>query len=293
MTEVVADPAGLAPGPLDGLSMEQLADMEASAGSWSRRRVEAPAAGPLAATAGSVLGLSVRSAPESVRDYLAGRVAELPDEVAAEADRLAREADAAAFAAAEHARQANRHASFLRNRNPRYADASYAMLRPGQDPDGQVSRFLDSPSSPSTVVFAGRARTGKTTALYAIANDAHSRGMWVEVWTAKKIADGLREDKQALWQRVTGCDLLGLDDLGRERVTDWWRDFLQELVDDRFARGATGGRMVVSVNTPADPVAAYDELIVRYGDPIVERMLDHGGLVPFDGEPIRNFVTKW
>lgn len=275
-------------GPLEGLDGSQRAELELAASRWAEKRSDAvsvPVGGMVRSLARQ---WGVPAGP------LQGRIAEAMakgDEEKAAADQLCKDADAEAYEAAETARKANRHASYLRNRNPRYADASYGMLTKEQNPDGLVSSWLA--RGPNTLTMAGLARTGKTTAAYAITNDAHNRGLWTEVWTAKKIADGLRDDKAAVWARIVGCDVLLLDDLGRERVTDWWRDFLQELVDDRFGQGANGKRMIVTVNTPADQAAAYDGLIERYGDPVVERLLDHGGLVIFDGPKFRNLVTSW
>lgn len=230
--------------------------------------------------------------PGCVRPPLAG-ARQLTEEDLRRADELAAKADREAQEAAAAARTANRHASYLRQRNPRYAERSFATLLPQQRMDGRVERWLDSPGAPSTLVLLGRSRAGKTGAGYAITNEAHRRGLWVEVITAHGVSQGLKEDKTAVWQRVTGCDVLFLDDLGRERVTDWWRDFLQELVNERHGAGAAGKRMLVSANTSIDRDVAYEELLVRYGDPIVERLMDHAGVLMFDGPPIRSMVSDW
>jgi DNA replication protein DnaC len=81
-----------------------------------------------------------------------------------------------------------------------------------------------------------------------------------------------------------------LDDLGRERVTDWWVEQLQRIVDSRCGNER---RLVVTANATADPRAAYDELVARYGDPIVERILDGGGVIVLDGPAQRELVTEW
>lgn len=233
-----------------------------------------------------------RRRPGSIRPALAG-AGLLDEEQMARADRLAEEADRDALLAAAEARKANRHASYLRTRNPRYADRSFANLKPQQRMNGLVENWLDSPTAPSTLVMLGNSRAGKTGAAYSIDNEANNRGLWVEVLTAHEVGEQLRADKTAVWQRVTNCDVLHLDDLGRERVTDWWRDFLQELVNFRHGVGAIGKRMIVTANTSPDRKKAYEELLDRYGDPIVERLMDHAGVLMFDGPPIRTMVTSW
>lgn len=217
----------------------------------------------------------------------------LTAEQIAHADALEAAADRAAFEAAAALRKANRHASYLRARNPRYAERSFGNLMPQQRMGGLIEKWLDSEEAPGTLVLLGLSRAGKTGAGYSIANEAHRRGQWVEVITAHGVGEALRDDKTAAWQRFTSCDLLFLDDLGRERVTDWWRDFLQELVNFRHGAGADGKRMLVTANADADRDLAYKQLLDRYGDPIVERLMDYAGVLMFDGPPIRTMVSSW
>jgi DNA replication protein DnaC len=238
-------------------------------------------------------GHEFRPPPATVLGYLLARQA-MPEDQVKRAEELSKQADREALELARAARKANRHASYLRTRNPRYAERSFENLKPQQRMGGMVAQWLDSPKAPPTLVMLGRSRAGKTGAAYSIANEAHARGQWVEVITAHGVAEGLRNDKTAVWQRVTECDLLFLDDLGRERVTDWWRDFLQELVNTRHGSGAVGKRMLVTANSASSDLdVAYQELLDRYGDPIVERLMDYAGVLMFDGEPIRTMVSKW
>src|SRR5690554_4688824 len=100
--------------------------------------------------------------------------------------------DQAEMEAIQERQAANRNLAFIRSRPSRYANASYATLRPEQDPNGLVSRWLD--SGPRSLLIAGPSRTGKTTAAYAIANDAHERGIWVLVRTATSLAAALKPE---------------------------------------------------------------------------------------------------
>lgn len=273
--------------PLAGLDASQRAEMEASRQHWGEPAKVDPTGGALS---GVVRKLSTVSAPPvSLRGPLAG-AGSMTDEQKAHADRLIAAAEKEARELAEQARKANRHASYLRNRESHYANASYETLRPDQNPRSRVSNWLD--RGPRALTLAGSPRTGKTTAGHAITNDAHLRGVWVEVWTARRLATAIMPTggDPTAWARATDCELLLLDDLSRERVTDFWRDMLQELLEVRFGAGR---RLLVTANTSANPEKAYDELVDVYGDPVVERILDGGGIVMFDGPPIRNLVTEW
>jgi len=205
------------------------------------------------------------------------------------ATELLLEADRAELAAIRARQAANRSAIYAKHRPSRYATASYETLRPNQDPKGMVSSWRL--RGPRALVVAGPARTGKTTAAYAIANDAHAQGEWVMVWTAADLSASLKPDGEPLaFNYATDCDLLVLDDLGRERVTDWWLEQLQRIVDNRCANER---RMVVTTNSGSTAEAAYEELVARYGDPIVERLIDDGGAVVLDGPAVRKVVTEW
>lgn len=204
-------------------------------------------------------------------------------ELQADADR--REMDAI------RARQAaNRAIVYTRRRPTRYANATYNQLTPAQNPDGKITRWWD--HGPRALVLAGPARTGKTTAAYAIANDVHNRDTWVTVWTAADLSAALKPDSTEpfAYDYATTCPLLVLDDLGRERVTDWWLEQLQRIVD---ARCAHQRRLIVTTNSGPNADAAYDELATRYGHPVVERLIDDGGVLVLDGPAVRRVVNEW
>lgn len=193
------------------------------------------------------------------------------------------------WAAIKARRAANKHASYARHRPARYETASYGLLTPEQDPAGKVSRWLD--SGPRALILAGPPRTGKTTAAYAIGNAADTAGIWVVGRSAPDLSAALKPDgEDNAYQRVIDCDLLLIDDLGRERVTEWWLEQLHRILDDRCGNQK---RLIVTANTSPDAARAFDELTGRYGDPIVERMIDGGGVIIMDGPPVRKVVTDW
>jgi DNA replication protein DnaC len=254
----------------------------------SRRPVADAEVIPINAMAAAALGSTL---PDSVRKLMAEMA---PAEWEAHCDALVRATEEEAARSAAEARRANRFASYLRRRNRAYANASYELLRPDQQHGGKVARWWSSPRKPRSLLLTGVSRTGKTTAAYAIANEAHACGAWVEVFTEIELARLLKSDEaDAVWSRVLDCELLFLDDWGRARATDWWKEQLQNLFEARFSRRDEGLRQLVTANTPRDQAEAYAELVDRYGDPIVERVIDYGAILMFDGPRVRTIVEDW
>lgn len=187
-------------------------------------------------------------------------------------------------------RNAKRNAAYTRRRPSRYAEASFDLLTEHQQQNGKIARWWD--SGPRAVVLAGPARTGKTTAAYAIGNHTQAEHAWTLAWTAADLAAALKPDSDQpfAYEHATTCDLLILDDLGRERVTDWWLEQLQRILD---ARCVHERRLVVTTNHGTGVTNVYDELSTRYGYPIVERLIDDGAILFFDGPAVRRTVTEW
>jgi DNA replication protein DnaC len=222
----------------------------------------------------------------------AGRAAEhLPSGPGEEAraDALMEEMDRAAMDAIRARQAANRHAAYVNRRPSLYDAAAYGMLRPDQNPRNMVATWWE--KGPRSLTLAGPTRTGKTTAAYAIANAVHADRCWVVACTSADLSAALKPDgDENAYNHAAECDLLVIDDLGRERVTDWWLEQLQRLLD---ARRRNVKRLVVTTNTVANPQKAYDELAERYGSPVVERLIDDGGILIFDGPATRRLVSEW
>lgn len=213
-----------------------------------------------------------------------------PDVDAAAADAQIAAADAAEMRAIRARQAANRAVAYTRQRPSRYADAAYDRLTAEQNPHGKIARWWA--QGPRSLVLAGPARTGKTTAAYAIANDVHATGAWVLVWSAADLSAALKPDsgQPLAYDYATTCDLLVVDDLGRERVTDWWLEQLQRIVD---ARCANQRRLIVTTNSGASADDAYEHLVTRYGHPVVERLIDDGGVLILDGPAVRRVISEW
>jgi DNA replication protein DnaC len=209
---------------------------------------------------------------------------------AARAQQLYLEADLTEMKEMRERQAANRNKAYAKQRPAKYADTSYATLTEHQTHGGKIERWWD--AGPRAVVLAGPARTGKTTAAYAITNDVHQRGIWTVVRTAADLSAALKPDsgEPLAYQHAVECDLLLIDDLGRERVTDWWLEQLQRIID---ARCANGRRLITTTNHGVNATATYDDLAERYGYPVVERLIDDGTVLFFDGPAMRNVVREW
>lgn len=217
-----------------------------------------------------------------------------PDTVAgrakADLDRMLADADRAELDAIRALQAANRNRAYSRHRPSKYAEATYDTLAEHQAHGGKVARWWT--SGPRALLLAGPARTGKTTAAYAIANDVHGQGVWTVTRTAADLSAALKPDsgEPLAYQYAAECELLLLDDLGRERVTDWWLEQLQRIVDTRCSNNR---RIIATTNHGTNATEAYDELAARYGYPLVERLIDDGAVLVFDGPATRHVVKEW
>ncbi|HVT77907.1 MAG TPA: ATP-binding protein [Acidimicrobiales bacterium] len=89
------------------------------------------------------------------------------------------------------------------------------------------------------LVIYGPTGTGKTRLMYAVARQLVADGAHVELWPVVQLLTAARAsfdtggatDRAAAAARV---DVLGLDDLGAERVTDWTRELLHSIIDARW-----------------------------------------------------------
>lgn len=183
-----------------------------------------------------------------------------------------------------------------------YATASYDELDgKTQNPANKVTGWWGSGSR--TLLLAGPADTGKTHAAYAVANTVAAAdrdaepgvpAVSVRAWSAIELADALRPQegagnriRQRVVNEVTTCDLLLLDDLGREKESDWWREQLFRILDSRISDGRR--RQIVTLNAQKGKVV--DLLEERYGSPIATR-LSHEAVGAFlEGSPHRSMAV--
>lgn len=203
-----------------------------------------------------------------------------------------------ARAEVEATRARNRVALWCRRVETSWLDFSAAALGdldPAQDPDGRVSGWLDSPSR--TLLLVGGYGTGKTHAALAIGHAAvgRPRPAWAVPWTVPDLNDALRPDGDPLaLDHALHCDLLVLDDLGAERITEWTVEQLYRIVDHRVRNRR---KTVVTTNLPYDergfpetPEAdrpVTPNLVGRYSRRLVDRLMHDATIVRYRGESRR------
>jgi DNA replication protein DnaC len=93
--------------------------------------------------------------------------------------------------------------------------------------------------------------------------------------------DRARDDR--VWaervERAASADLLVLDDLGRERASDWTSEVLYNLVNRRYEQLTL--RTIVTSNLP------LEELALGYYWPAISRLAEGGALVQIEGPDYR------
>jgi DNA replication protein DnaC len=179
--------------------------------------------------------------------------------------------------------RAGRIAAWERRLPVRFAHADLADVTDEQDPAGRARKWLARTES-LTLLLTGEPDRGKTHIAYAVGRDALAAGVWVEAWQVADLNAALRPGgDEAAYDRIVAVDLLLLDDLGREQVTDWSLEQLQRILD---ARSRARLRQIVTTNL------TYRQTCERYGTPIAGRLNDAATIVKVEG-PSRRTPDPW
>jgi len=114
--------------------------------------------------------------------------------------------------------------------------------------------------------ITGLVGTGKTHLASAIADHMARIGYRkinnsIVFCTVSDLIDGIRRSKDpySVWDRIDACDLLILDDLGAEYITQWSKKVIQKVIDNRYrSKKAT----VITTNLSLEGVKTeYDERV--------------------------------
>jgi DNA replication protein DnaC len=164
---------------------------------------------------------------------------------------------------------------------PRYRSVSFGQPPVTQMDDLVVKRVRDFCEQIDPMLDAGRglwffgdAGTGKTTLAMLVSKYALEAGRSVAIYSLPKLLARIRRTYEAaageqsydqLFQRLTGVDLLHIDDLGAEQKTEWVLEQLYALINERYEAGRS---LVVTTNQDEE------ELKQQIGERVVSRLAE-------------------
>lgn len=128
-------------------------------------------------------------------------------------------------------------------------------------------------NTPSVIMFRGGRGTGKTHLLEAIGRSYLGQGMSVRYELVPALLtriragfgrDSIEQGEQEMYRCHT-AQLLILDDLGAEKPSEWVREKVFELVDERYSRNRL---LVVATN------CSFNEMDEALGERIASRLFD-------------------
>jgi DNA replication protein DnaC len=137
-------------------------------------------------------------------------------------------------------------------------------------------------SNDENLLFLGNPGTGKTFLSNCVAKELLDRGYLVIYRTAEALIHDLKHirfnNDDTLEDLLLNCDLLIIDDLGSEQITDFSKTELFNLLNRRLLKK---NKMLISTN--------YDleDLLKIYSERISSRLLGEFTLCNFFGEDIR------
>ena len=142
----------------------------------------------------------------------------------------------------------------------------------------------------ANLLFQGGVGLGKTHLSLAIAGRVISKGYGVIYGSAQNFFNtiesehfGRGEDKQYTLDLLKGCDLLILDDIGTEFITQFTAAVFYDIINTRLLRRRP---TIISTNL------SIDGLKTRYDDRITSRISGNYTRVQFFGNDIRIEVKK-
>ena len=173
----------------------------------------------------------------------------------------------------------------------RYFDANFDNLDASGDPEAfnACREFANAGSfeGKTSLLLRGPVGNGKTTLAVATLRcivesrrgdvDATFRTM---TGLLDEIKRGFKSDRESVDIRklVEGHDLMILDDLGKERPTDWVNDGLEQLFEAVYQEEK---QLIITTNFE------INQLIARFSESIVSRICGMCADVPFTGEDLR------
>ena len=128
-------------------------------------------------------------------------------------------------------------------------------------------------TTPPILVLRGPRGTGKTHLMESVGRELLAYGKTVRYERVPSLLSNIRssyerafpEDAEDAMRRCFLAELLMLDDLGAEKPSDWVREKLFELIDDRYS---VGRLLIIATNE------SYTSLEANLGERIASRLFD-------------------
>ncbi|HEY8891632.1 MAG TPA: ATP-binding protein [Clostridium sp.] len=132
------------------------------------------------------------------------------------------------------------------------------------------------------LLFYGSSGTGKTFLSHCITKELIDKGSFVVYRTAEELIKALKEirfnNDNSLEELLINCDLLIIDDLGTEQLSDFTKAEMFNLLNTKLLKQK---KMLVSTNL------TLESLLKTYSERITSRLIGNFTLCKFFGDDIR------
>jgi len=132
------------------------------------------------------------------------------------------------------------------------------------------------------LLFYGSSGTGKTFLSHCITKELIDKGSFVVYRTAEELIKALKDirfnNDNSLEDLLINCDLLIIDDLGTEQLSDFTKTEMFNLINTKLLKQK---KMLVSTNL------TLESLLKTYSERITSRLLGNFTLCKFFGDDIR------
>ena len=137
-------------------------------------------------------------------------------------------------------------------------------------------------TSDENLLFYGSSGTGKTFLSHCITKELIDKGSFVVYRTAEELIKALKDirfnNDNSLEDLLVNCDLLIIDDLGTEQLSDFTKTEMFNLINTKLLKQK---KMLVSTNL------TLESLLKTYSERITSRLLGNFTLCKFFGDDIR------
>jgi len=137
-------------------------------------------------------------------------------------------------------------------------------------------------TSDENLLFYGSSGTGKTFLSHCITKELIDKGSFVVYRTAEELIKALKDirfnNDNSLEDLLVNCDLLIIDDLGTEQLSDFTKTEMFNLINTKLLKQK---KMLISTNL------TLESLLKTYSERLTSRLLGNFTICKFFGDDIR------